>query len=138
MFCCLLSPSSRAEGLPPGVRLDVSGTAEAVRDALLKLATDAVSVNVLAVGVGAVTESDVMLAKASEAIVVGFNVRPDPAERRAAETQGVDVRSYQVIYELTDEVKLAMAGLLPPTIKETFLGRAENIERKGPRIPPKP
>jgi translation initiation factor IF-2 len=115
---------------------DVHGTVEAVRDALLKLATDTVKVNVILAGVGAISESDVMLAKASDAIVVGFHVRPDSAARRAAEGQGVDLRSYQIIYELTDEVRKAMAGLLPPKIEEKVLGRVEvrktfNVPRVG-------
>jgi translation initiation factor IF-2 len=80
---------------------------------------------VILTGVGAVTETDVMLAKASGAIVVAFHVRPDPAARIAAEGQGVDIRVYRVIYEVVDEVKKAMEGLLPPTVSEKFLGRAE-------------
>jgi translation initiation factor IF-2 len=104
----------------------VHGTVEAVRDALLKLATDTVKVNVILAGVGAISESDVMLAKASDAIVVGFHVRPDSAARRAAEGQGVDLRSYQIIYELTDEVRKAMAGLLPPKIEEKVLGASRS------------
>ncbi|RIL04680.1 MAG: translation initiation factor IF-2, partial [Proteobacteria bacterium] len=118
------------------LKADVHGSAEAVRDALLKLTTDTVKVNVILTGVGAISESDVMLAKASDAIVVGFHVRPDSAARRAAEGQGVDLRSYQIIYELTDEVRLAMAGLLPPKIEEKVLGRVEvrkvfNVPRVG-------
>jgi translation initiation factor IF-2 len=118
------------------LKADVHGSAEAVRDALLKLATDTVKVNVILSGVGAISEGDVMLAKASDAIVVGFHVRPDPAARRAAEGQGVDLRSYQIIYELTDEVRQAMAGLLPPKIEEKVLGRIEvrktfNVPRIG-------
>jgi translation initiation factor IF-2 len=118
------------------LKADVHGSAEAVRDALLKQATDTVKVNVILSGVGAISESDVMLAKASDAIVVGFHVRPDTAARRAAEGQGVDVRSYQIIYELTDEVRQAMAGLLPPKIEEKVLGRVEvrktfNVPRIG-------
>jgi translation initiation factor IF-2 len=107
------------------VKADVHGSVEALREALTKLATDEVKVKVILAGVGAVTESDVMLAKASDAIVVGFHVRPDPAARRAAENQGVDLRLYRVIYEATDDVRKAMAGLLPPTISEVQLGRAE-------------
>ncbi len=107
------------------LKADVQGSLEAVRDALVKLSTDAVKVDVIHTGVGAITESDVMLAKASNAIVIGFHVRPDPASRRAAEGQGVDLRLYQIIYEATDDVRKAMAGLLPPTIKEVALGRAE-------------
>lgn len=118
------------------LKADVHGSCEAVRDALLKLATDTVKVNVILAGVGAISEGDVMLAKASDAIVVGFHVRPDPAARRAAEGQGVDLRSYQIIYELTDEVRKAMAGLLPPKIEEKVLGRIEvrktfNVPRVG-------
>jgi translation initiation factor IF-2 len=107
------------------LKADVQGSVEALRDALQKLATDEVKVRVILAGVGAVTESDVMLAKASGAIVIGFHVRPDPAARRTAESQGVDVRLYRVIYEVTDDVRKAMAGLLPPTISEVQLGRAE-------------
>ena len=118
------------------LKADVHGSAEAVRDALIKQATETVKVNVILSGVGAISESDVMLAKASDAIVVGFHVRPDTAARRAAEGQGVDVRSYQIIYELTDEVRQAMAGLLPPKIEEKVLGRVEvrktfNVPRVG-------
>jgi translation initiation factor IF-2 len=107
------------------LKADTRGSVEAIRDALLKLSRDEVKVDVLLAGVGAVTESDVMLAKASGAVVVAFHVRPEPAARRAAEGQGVDVRVYQIIYEVVDDVKKAMEGLLPPTISEAFLGRAE-------------
>ncbi|HVP28158.1 MAG TPA: translation initiation factor IF-2 [Myxococcota bacterium] len=107
------------------LKADVQGSVEALRESLVKLSTDAVKVDVIHTGVGAITESDVMLAKASNAIVVGFHVRPDNAARRAAEGQGVDLRMYQIIYEVTDDVRKAMAGLLPPTIKEVALGRAE-------------
>jgi translation initiation factor IF-2 len=107
------------------LKADVHGSVEALRDALQKLATDEVKVKVILAGVGAVTESDVMLAKASGAIVIGFHVRPDPAARRTAESQGVDVRLYRVIYEVTDDVRKAMAGLLPPTQTEVQLGRAQ-------------
>jgi len=107
------------------LKADTRGSVEAIRDALLKLSRDSVKVDVLLAGVGAVTESDVMLAKASGAVVVAFHVRPEPAARRAAEGQGVDVRVYQIIYDVVDEIKKAMEGLLPPTISETFLGRAE-------------
>jgi translation initiation factor IF-2 len=111
--------------LPIILKADVQGSLEAVRDALIKQSTDPVKVDVIHTGVGAITESDIMLAKASGAIVVGFHVRPDPAARRAAEGQGVDVRLYQIIYEATDDIRRAMVGLLPPTVKEVQLGRAE-------------
>ncbi|HKA14336.1 MAG TPA: translation initiation factor IF-2, partial [Myxococcota bacterium] len=107
------------------LKADTQGSVEALRAALLELSTDSVKVDVLLAGVGAVTETDVMLAKASEGIIVGFHVRPDPAARRAAEGQGVEIRTYQVIYEVVDDVRNAMAGLLPPTISEKFEGRAE-------------
>jgi translation initiation factor IF-2 len=107
------------------IKGDVHGSVEALRDSLLKLATDAVKVNVILAGVGAITKDDVMLAKASNAIILGFHVRPDPSGRKAAEEHGVDVRVYKIIYEVIDEVKLAMAGLLPPTISEILGGRAE-------------
>ncbi len=116
---------SGAKQLRIVLKADVQGTVEAVRDALTKLSTEEVEVQVIHSGVGGVTESDVMLARASDAIVVGFHVRPDPAARRAADGHGVDVRVYQIIYELTDEVRKAMAGLLPPKLTEQFVGRAE-------------
>jgi len=97
------------------VKADVHGSMEALRDALIKLSTDSVKVNVIHSGVGAVSETDVMLARASGAIVIGFHVRPDPAARRG----------YQVIYEATEAVQNAMLGLLPPIETEAFLGRAE-------------
>jgi translation initiation factor IF-2 len=107
------------------LKADTQGSVEALRSSLLELSTDSVKVDVLLAGVGAVTETDVMLAKASEGIIVGFHVRPDPAARRAAEGQGVEIRTYQVIYEVVDDVRKAMAGLLPPTVSEKFEGRAE-------------
>jgi translation initiation factor IF-2 len=118
------------------LKADVHGSLEAVRDALEKLSTDAVQVEVVHSGVGAISENDVMLAGTTGSIVVGFNVRPDPAARKAAEHEGVDLRMYRVIYELTDEVKAAMAGLLPPRLEEASLGRAEvretfNVPRVG-------
>lgn len=121
---------ARAEGggpksLPIVLKADVQGTCEAVRDALEKLSTDQVNLKLLSSGVGGINENDIMLAKASGAIVVGFHVRPDATSRRSAESQGVDVRVYRVIMELLDEVRDAMAGLLPPTIKEKVVGQAE-------------
>ncbi|MCZ6465006.1 MAG: translation initiation factor IF-2 [Proteobacteria bacterium] len=107
------------------LKTDVHGSVEALKDALEKLSTDSVKLNVISAGVGAITESDIMLARASNAIVLGFHVRPDPAARREAENQGVDVRVYKVIYDVLDEVKAAMVGLLPPTEEENMLGRAE-------------
>ena len=114
-----------AKELPLVLKADVQGTSEAVRDSLEKLSTDEVKVKVLSAGVGAITESDVMLAAASQAIVIGFHVRPYPEARAAADRQGVDLRSYTIIMELIDEVRAAMAGLLPPLRRETMLGRAQ-------------
>ena len=107
------------------VKADVQGSAEAISTALAKLSTDRVKVNVLHVAVGGITESDVQLAQASGAIVVGFHVRPDAKARKSAESVGVEIRTYQIIYEMLDEVKAAMAGLLPPTTREVVLGQAE-------------
>jgi translation initiation factor IF-2 len=107
------------------IKADTDGSAEALRAALLQLPSDKVKLAVIHAAVGAVNESDVQLAHASGAIVIGFHVRPDSAGRKTAEQLGVDVRVYQIIYEVIDEVRAAMAGLLAPTVKEVFLGRAE-------------
>ncbi len=104
---------------------DTDGSVEALRESLLKLGTDKVKLSVIHAAVGGITESDAQLAHASSAIIVGFHVRPDTSARRAAESLGVEIRNYQIIYEVIDDVKAAMAGLLPPTIQEKFLGRAE-------------
>jgi translation initiation factor IF-2 len=107
------------------IKADTQGSAEALRDSLLQLPTDKVKLTVLHAAVGAVTESDVQLAAASDAIVVGFHIRPEPSARAAAESQGVDIRLYQVIYEAIDEIRAAMVGLLPPTVTEMVVGQAE-------------
>ncbi len=107
------------------LKTDVHGSLEAVRDALTKLATDKVKVRVLHSGVGGITESDVLLASASNAIVIGFNVRPETKAITVSETEGVDIKLYKVIYDMVNDVKLAMRGLLTPTKKEKYLGRAE-------------
>jgi translation initiation factor IF-2 len=111
--------------LPVVLKADTQGSVQAVRDTLEKLSTDQITLRVLHAGVGAISENDVTLARASEAIIVGFHVRPDSAARRVAESQGVDIRVYQIIYEVVDEVRKAMAGMLPPTVKEVVLGSAE-------------
>jgi translation initiation factor IF-2 len=92
---------------------------------LLRLTTDEVKVNVIHSAVGAITETDVMLASASNAIIIGFNVRPDSKARKYAEEEKIDVRLYRVIYETIEDVKKAMVGLLDPEYKEKFMGRAE-------------
>jgi translation initiation factor IF-2 len=104
---------------------DVDGSVEALADALEDLSGDEVRVAVIHRGVGAITESDVMLAAASNAIVIGFHVRPDVRAREAAVREGVDIRLYRVIYEAVDEVKKAMGGLLAPEEREVIQGTAE-------------
>ncbi len=107
------------------IKADTQGSAEAIRDSLQKLPTDKVKLNVLHASVGGITEKDVQLAEASRAIIIGFHVRPDVKARRAAEDAGVDLRMYKIIYEVVDEIRAAMAGLLPPTVKENVIGQAE-------------
>ncbi len=107
------------------VKADVQGSAEALRDALTKASNDEVTVKVIASGVGGITESDVTLAAASDAKIIGFNVRADAAARTALKESGVDVRYYSIIYEAIDDVKQAMTGLLKPEVKEEIVGLAE-------------
>ena len=107
------------------VKADVQGSVEALRQNLERLNTGEVKVNIVHGGVGAITETDIMLASASNAIIIGFNVRPDVKARKAAENEKVDVRLYRVIYEAIEDVKAAMSGLLDPEYKEVSLGRAE-------------
>ncbi len=111
--------------LPIVIKADVQGSVEALSQALEKLSTGEVKVRVLHGAVGGITENDVNLASASQAIVVGFNVRPEAKASALADNQGVDVRLYNVIYDATDDVKKALAGLLAPTEEERVLGRAE-------------
>lgn len=110
------------------LKSDVQGTCEAARDSLEKLTTDEVTLRVLSSGVGAITPNDVNLASASGTIILGYNVRPDPDARRQADTDGVEIRTYSIIMEMLDDVKAAMAGLLPPVVTENMLGRAEILE----------
>jgi translation initiation factor IF-2 len=107
------------------LKADVQGSVEAIANALTKLSTETVGVNVISTGVGGITESDVSLAKASAAIVVGFNVRPAGKAQQLAEQEGVDIKLYQVIYDAIDDVKKAMVGMLAPISREKLLGRAE-------------
>ena len=107
------------------VKADVQGSAEAVKSSLEKLTNDEVRVRVIHSGVGAISESDVMLAATSKAIIVGFNVRPDAAARDSAARSNVDMRMYRVIYDAINEVEAAMKGMLAPKFKEVDLGRAE-------------
>ncbi|MBO9488790.1 translation initiation factor IF-2 [Endozoicomonas sp. G2_1] len=107
------------------LKSDVQGSLEAISDALVKLSTDEVKVKIIGSGVGGITETDASLAAASNAIVVGFNVRADASARKVIETEGVDLRYYSVIYDLIDEVKQAMSGLLAPEFKQEIIGLAE-------------
>ncbi|MES1206587.1 MAG: translation initiation factor IF-2 [Pseudomonadota bacterium] len=107
------------------LKADVQGSAEAVSNALSTLTTPEVAVNVISSGVGGITESDVTLAKASAAIIIGFNVRPAGKSQQLAEQEGVDIKLYQVIYEAIDDVKKAMVGMLAPVLREKVTGRVE-------------
>ena len=107
---------------------DVQGSVEVLSDLLSKMSNDQVRLKVLRSGVGAITESDVLLASASNAIIIGFNVRPERKAQELAEQEKVDIRLHSIIYELQDEIKRAMSGLLEPTIKETHQGRAQVLE----------
>lgn len=111
--------------LPIIVKADVKGSAEAVKASLEKLTNDEVRVRVIHAGVGAINESDILLASASNAIVVGFNVRPDAGARDSAASSGTDVRTYRVIYDCIEEIESAMKGLLAPKFREEVLGHAE-------------
>jgi translation initiation factor IF-2 len=110
------------------VKGDVDGSIEALSDSLLKLTTEEIQVNVIHKAVGAISESDVDLAAASDAIIIGFQVRPSQAARKAAEREGVDIRLYSVIYQAIEEVKDAMQGMLAPEIKEEITGTAEVLQ----------
>ncbi|MBP3375777.1 MAG: translation initiation factor IF-2, partial [Clostridia bacterium] len=107
------------------VKADVAGSVEAVKASLLKLSNEEVKVAVIHSAVGGITESDVMLAAASNAIIVGFNVRPDRNALDSADRNKVDIRCHRIIYEIIDEIGAAMKGLLAPTYKEVLLGHAE-------------
>jgi translation initiation factor IF-2 len=111
--------------LPVILKADVSGTAEVLGDVLQKLSTEKVKIRILHSSVGAITETDVLLASASNAIVIGFNIRPERNAAALAEQEKVDIRLHTIIYELSDEIKRAMAGMLEPVYKEVYRGRAE-------------
>ena len=117
--------AGEAEELPVVIKTDVHGSLEAIRVALEKLGTDQVKVRILSAGVGAISESDISLSAASNAIVIGFNVRAIPQARDLAKRDGVEIRYHSIIYELIDEVKAAMGGLLSPDTQEDFIGYAE-------------
>jgi translation initiation factor IF-2 len=114
-----------AASVPVIIKSDVHGSAEALRDALTKLSTDEVKVGVLSSGVGGITETDANLAAASNAVIIGFNVRADAAARAAIKESGVDVRYYSIIYEAIDDVRAALSGLLAPEVREQIVGLAD-------------
>lgn len=107
------------------LKADVQGSVEAIRDSLVKLSTDEVKVSIIGSGVGGITETDVTLASASKAIILGFNVRADASAKKIAESENVEIRYYSVIYDLIDEVKKAMSGMLAPEFKQEIVGIAE-------------
>ena len=117
--------SGAIKELPIVLKADTQGSVEVVQDTLKKLSSEKVRILMIHSGVGGISESDVLLASASKAIVVGFNVRPEQNAPAVAEHEGVDIRLHTIIYDVSDEIKQAMLGLLEPTIQETFLGRAQ-------------
>jgi len=114
--------------LPLILKADVQGSSEAIQGALSKLSTDEVGVQVLQAGVGGITESDIILAHASGAAVIGFNVRADKLARERSKRDGVEIRYYNIIYNVVDDVKAALSGMLAPELREKFLGNAEILE----------
>ncbi|MHA1517447.1 MAG: translation initiation factor IF-2, partial [Alphaproteobacteria bacterium] len=113
---------------PLVIKGDVQGSVEAISAALANLGTDEVRARVVHSGVGGITESDVSLASTSGAVLLAFNVRANTQAREHAARDGVEIRQYAVIYDLVDDIKAAMSGLLAPTVRETFLGNAEILE----------
>ncbi len=122
-----LKESGKKE-FPILIKADVQGSGEAIVQALDKLGTDEVGARVVHYAVGGISESDVQLAQASQAVIIGFNVRANKQARAAAEQNGIEIRYYNIIYDLVDDVKAAMSGLLSPDLRETFLGNAEILE----------
>jgi translation initiation factor IF-2 len=120
--------TSGRKDFPLVVKADVQGSLEAITGALEKLGTNEVAARMLHASVGAITESDVTLAAASGAAIIGFNVRAHKEAREAAEQAGVEIRYYNIIYDLVDDVKKAMSGLLAPTVREIVLGNAAILE----------
>ena len=120
--------TSGLKEFPLVIKGDVQGSIEAIVGALEKLSTDEVAARIIFAGAGGITESDVTLAEASGAVVIGFNVRAHKEAREAAEQAGIEIRYYDIIYNLVDDVKKAMSGLLAPTLRETMLGNATILE----------
>jgi translation initiation factor IF-2 len=113
---------------PLVIKGDVQGSIEAIAGSLEKLGTEEVRARIIHSGAGAITESDIALAATSGAAIIGFNVRANAQARDAAEREGIEIRYYNIIYDLVDDVKAAMSGLLSPERRETFLGNAEILE----------
>ena len=107
------------------LKADVDGSVEALTDSLQKLSTEEIQVNIIHKGVGAITESDVLLASASDAVIIGFNVRPAGNARTLADKEEIDIRSYSIIYDAINDIKDAMEGMLSPKLKEEITGTAE-------------
>ena len=117
--------SGEIKEIPIIIKADVQGSAEAVRSSMEKLDVSGVKVNVIHATAGAITESDIMLANASKAMIIGFNVRPDATIRKKAEEDGVEIRLHNIIYKATEEMELAMKGMLEPVYEEVVIGQAE-------------
>ena len=137
-----LKEGAERKEFPLVIKGDVQGSVEAIAGALEKAGNDEVSARLVHAGVGGITESDVTLAEASDAIVIGFNVRAFKEARELAARNGTEIRYYNIIYDLVDDVKAAMSGMLAPTLRETRLGEAEILEvfnvlqgRQGGRLP---
>ncbi|TPW01440.1 MAG: translation initiation factor IF-2 [Alphaproteobacteria bacterium] len=119
---------SGASELPVVIKADVQGSAEAIANSLEKLNTDEVRARVLQATVGAINEADITLAKASGAPIIGFNVRASKEARDLAEREGVEIRYYAIIYNVIDDIKAVLSGMLAPDIRETFLGNAQILD----------
>jgi translation initiation factor IF-2 len=117
--------AGKLKSLPIVLKADVQGSLEALRDSLSKIATDEISVNLIHAGTGGINNSDVVLADASNAIILGFNVRPDPSSESLAKRDGVEIKTYRIIYDLLNDVKASLEGMLEPEEKETTVGWAE-------------
>jgi translation initiation factor IF-2 len=128
--------AGEAKEVPVVIKADVQGSVEAISGSLKQLGTDEVKVRILHAAVGGVNESDVTLARASGGMIIGFNVRANPQAREMARRDHVDIRYYSIIYNVVDDIKAAMSGMLAPTLREKFLGNAEirevfNVTKTG-------
>jgi translation initiation factor IF-2 len=117
--------AGEAKELPVVIKADAHGSVEAIATTLEKLSTEEVKVVVLHTGIGGINESDVTLARASQALIIGFNVRANPQAREMAKRDGVDIRYYSIIYDVADDLKKALSGMMAPSLREKFLGYAE-------------